>query len=316
MNKVTTLKISPSPCCCPSKGPGPAALIVKQSRGTDITRNTVTISEGTALVGTNSPALKQDAEGPLRRKKIKKFACEKGAVTNAEFGKFVEDTGYKTEAERLGWSFVFFSHIAPELGLTRGVVGTEWWRSVDGANWRMPNGSDTASATPDHPVVQVSWNDATAYANWAGGRLPTETEWEHAARGGLEDVKYPWGDREPNDTNFFPCNIWQGQFPKDNLGKDGYKTTAPSISFDPNGYGLFNMVGNVWEWTRDLFTTSTVSPRTRKADHFAEPRKLLKGGSFLCHASYCTRYRIAARVGNTPDSASTHTGFRVIYAAN
>lgn len=315
MNKIDYQKSS-SPCCCPSKGTGAAESIVRQSRGINLGRNTVTVPGGIALTGTNFPILKQDGEGPLRRQKVKTLACEKGTVTVAEFGKFVEDTSYETEAERLGWSFVFFSDIAADLRLTRGVVGTEWWRSVDGANWRMPNGPLTTPATSDHPVVQISWNDALAYADWAGGRLPTEAEWEHAARGGLQDVKYPWGEREPNETDFFPCNIWQGQFPNNNTNKDGYSTTAPSISFDPNGYGLFNMVGNVWEWTCDPFTTCTVSSRTHKTDHFDEPRKLLKGGSFLCHASYCSRYRIAARTGNTPDSASTHTGFRVTYEAN
>ena len=186
----------------------------------------------------------------------------------------------------------------------------------EGANWRLPNGPYTEPGELDHPVVQVSWNDAKAYAGWAGGRLPTETEWEHAARGGLQDVKYPWGDSDPNDTNFFPCNIWQGQFPQENMCKDGYGTTAPSISFGSNGYGLFNMVGNVWEWTRDPFKIRSVSPRSHKTKFSDGPRKVLKGGSFLCHASYCTRYRIAARTGNTSDSSSTHTGFRVIYAAN
>ena len=315
MRKVNVQKLS-SPCCCPSKKSKSALSLVKQSRGFKIEGNTVIIPEGTALVGTNSPLLTKDMEGPLRRKKVKKFACEKGCVTNAEFSKFVEETGYKTEAEYLGWSFVFFTEIPRHIGLTQGVLGTEWWRRVDGANWRLPNGPYTEPGELDHPVVQVSWNDAKAYAGWAGGRLPTETEWEHAARGGLQDVKYPWGDRDPNDTNFFPCNIWQGQFPQENMCKDGYGTTAPSISFGSNGYGLFNMVGNVWEWTRDPFKIRSVSPRSHKTNFSDGPRKVLKGGSFLCHASYCTRYRIAARTGNTSDSSSTHTGFRVIYAAN
>ena len=172
---------------------------------------------------------------------------------------------------------------------------------------------DFLADRPDHPVVHVSWRDATAYARWIGGRLPSETEWEHAARGGLGDVPFPWGEAEPNDTDHFPCNIWQGQFPKTNTGADGHLDTAPAQSFAPNGYGLFNMVGNVWEWTAEPFRIRSQKKAARQRQAQMKGYKLTKGGSFLCHQSYCYRYRIAARTGNSPDSTTTHTGFRVVW---
>lgn len=313
---ATVVNDPPKPCCTPSRGANAASTAIACVRSVGGSRNAVTVPGGVALVGTDTPFFSQDGEGPMRRKKVKSFDCEIGTVTNEEFARFVADTGYETEAERLNWSFVFYSDVAPSLGQTQGIQGLEWWRRVDGANWRLPNGPGTGPALQDHPVVQVSWNDAVAYATWAGGRLPSETEWEHAARGGLGDVKYPWGDQDPNDTDHFPCNIWQGDFPSRNSCQDGYSTTAPSISFEPNGYGIYNLVGNVWEWTRDPFVMRSASLRKQKNAKAEGPKKVLKGGSFLCHASYCTRYRIAARTGNTPDSASTHTGFRVIYATS
>ena len=151
------------------------------------------------------------------------------AITNATFARFVKETGYVTEAERFGWSFVFFSDVSDAIQETEGVVGTEWWRRVYGAIWRDvwgPGAKDEPQ--PDHPVVHVSWNDANAFARWCGGRLPTEAEWEHAARGGLGDVRFPWGDQEPDDNTFLPCNIWQGRFPDVNTSADGWTTTAPT----------------------------------------------------------------------------------------
>jgi formylglycine-generating enzyme required for sulfatase activity len=193
-------------------------------------------------------------------------------------------------------------------------MNVEWWRRVDGAYWRLVNGPESEpDFHPDHPVVHVSWNDARAYAAWAGGRLPSEVEWERAARGGLGDVRFPWGDREPNDTDFQPCNIWQGVFPRTNTCKDGYATTAPARSFEPNGYGLYNMVGNVWEWTAEPFKLRSLKKTVRSHAANTKGFKLTKGGSFLCHNSYCYRYRIAARTGNSPESSTSHMGFRVVY---
>lgn len=237
------------------------------------------------------------------------------AVTNAAFKAFVEATGYVTEAERFGWSFVFWAQVPDTVGPTQGVVDVEWWRRVDEANWRDINGPGTMEEAwhPDHPVVQVSWNDAQAYAKWAGGRLPTEAEWEHAARGGLGDVRFPWGNAEPDDTGHTPCNIWQGRFPDVNTGQDGYLTTAPAQSFEPNGYGLYNLAGNVWEWTADAFRIASLKKSVKTRLAAMRGYKLSKGGSFLCHKSYCYRYRIAARSGTSPDSATTHHGFRVVW---
>ena len=217
-------------CCSPTRDKGPSALGPATSvAGTPFyPLPTSGIPGGAAMKGTAKPLIAIDGEGPLRRKKIKPFRITQTTITNEAFERFVADTGYETEAERIGWSFVFYSDIAPGLRETQGVVGTEWWRKVDGATWRAPNGPDTPRFGPDHPVVQVSWSDATAYTRWCGGRLPTEAEWEHAARGGLGDVRYPWGDSEPDDTSHTPCNIWQGSFPAKNTCVDGFAHTAPA----------------------------------------------------------------------------------------
>lgn len=273
------------------------------------------IPGGTGLIGTDRPQLPIDGEGPLRRRKVAPFRIGTGAVTNAEFAQFVEETGHVTEAERFGWSFVFWAQVPESVGATQAVAEVQWWRRVDGANWRDVNGPGTAAEAwhPDHPVVHVSWNDARAFASWAGGRLPSEAEWEHAARGGLGDVPFPWGDAEPDDNGFQPCNIWQGKFPDVNTARDGYATTAPARSFAPNGHGLYNLVGNVWEWTGDPFKVASLKREARAFMAARKGYKLSKGGSFLCHKSYCYRYRIAARSGNSPDSTTTHQGFRMVW---
>ncbi|MEQ3624784.1 MAG: formylglycine-generating enzyme family protein [Celeribacter sp.] len=274
----------------------------------------VRIAGGAALVGTAAPRLFEDGESPPRRVTLKPYLLTETTVTNADFAKFIDATGYRTEAERFGWSFVFWAQVPGHIEATAGVQGIEWWRRVDGADWRNINGPDTDDAWhADHPVVHVSWNDARAFAHWAGGRLPSEAEWEHAARGGLGDVPYPWGEADPDDQEFQPCNIWQGRFPSRNLGLDGYVTTAPARSFEPNGYGFYNMVGNVWEWTAEPFRIRSVKRAVRERMAQMKGYKLSKGGSFLCHQSYCWRYRIPARTGNSPDSTTTHTGFRLAF---
>lgn len=192
--------------------------------------------------------------------------------------------------------------------------GANWWRQVFGANWKMINGPGSEdTCLGNHPVVHVSHNDALAFANWANGRLPIEAEWEHAARGGKGDVLFPWGDQEPDDEHFLPCNIWQGNFPHYNTGADGYDATAPVDAFEPNGYGLYNMVGNAWEWTAGPYTARAQNAKARKHAAAMKGSMVLKGGSFMCHKSYCFRYRIAARSGNTPDSTTSHMGFRIAY---
>jgi len=306
-----------SGCCTPSAGtePVPPEIEVARSAMPRADAGAVDIPGGKALLGTRRPLIPDDGEGPLRRKRVVPLRMGATAVTNAEFADFVADTGFVTEAERIGWSFVFHTQIAAGLEDTDGVPALEWWRRVDGSNWRNVDGAggDAARDLPDHPVVHVSWNDAQAYARWAGGRLPTEAEWEHAARGGLGDVLFPWGDAEPDDTTHFPCNIWQGRFPHDNLSLDGHLFTAPAQSYTPNGYGLYNMVGNVWEWTAEPFVVRSLRRTARTCHRSSRGYRLLKGGSHLCHKSYCFRYRIAARSGNSPDSATTHQGFRVVW---
>lgn len=275
----------------------------------------VRIPSGRSLIGTRRPEIPDDGEDPIRNTRVKPFRIGATTVTNAQFAEFISETGYITEAERFGWSFVFWMQVPEGLGPTLGVRDVEWWRRVDGANWRDINGPGTMEAVwrPEHPVVHISWNDAQAYAKWSGGRLPTEAEWEHAARGGLGDVRFPWGDRAPDDTGFHPCNIWQGDFPKTNSVKDGFVTTAPAKHYEPNGYGLYNVVGNVWEWTADAYRIKSLKKHVRQRLATMKGYKLSKGGSFLCHASYCYRYRIAARSGTSPDSTTTHQGFRVVW---
>ena len=302
-------------CCTPSAqrvAPTTVATVTPADAPPEI--GVVAIPGGAALLGTDFPVLTEDEESPCRTKTLKPFHMMRTTVTNAMFAAFVEDTSYITEAEKYGWSFVFYSDVADSVPETEGVVGTTWWRKVDGADWRLINGPGSEDAFhDDHPVTQVSWRDARAFAKWAGGRLPSEAEWEHAARGGLQDAPFPWGTVEPDDTDHFPCNIWQGGFPQKNTGRDGYLTTAPARSFDPNGYGLFNMCGNVWEWTADPMKLRSLSKRTKERTRGLKGAKVLKGGSFLCHKSYCFRYRIPARTFNTPDTTTTHQGFRLVF---
>lgn len=303
-------------CCTPARA---GSLTLTQAEfersGGRSYAEIVEIPGGTATVGTRSPQIPDDGEGPIRRVVIKPFRMAVTTVTNQEFRAFVEATGYVTEAERFGWSFVFWSEVPMSVGPTQAVSEVEWWRRVDGACWFAPNGPETEhDCQPDHPVVHISWNDARAYASWVGGRLPTEVEWEHAARAGQGDVRFPWGNAEPNDTDITPCNIWQGDFPKVNTAADGFVTTAPARSFEPNPWGLYNLVGNVWEWTADPYRVRSLKRAVKDRLSGMKGYKLSKGGSFLCHRSYCYRYRIAARSGTSPDSATTHHGFRVVWS--
>lgn len=276
----------------------------------------IRLEGGTFLMGTNSDeGFPSDGEGPVREVTLDAFMISPYAVTNAEFQAFVQATGYITEAERFGWSFVFHL-LAPEhIKQTEPEVPvqTPWWLAVKGAYWAAPEGPGThIEERMNHPVVHVSWNDAEAYCKWAGVRLPTEAEWEFAARGGLVQKTYPWGDLLKQDGKHH-CNIWQGKFPVKNNASDGYVGTAPVDAFEPNGYGLYNVSGNVWEWCADWFTpryhidTSPMNPRYEKKTS----SRSMRGGSYLCHKSYCNRYRVAARSSNTPDSSTGNCGFRI-----
>lgn len=304
-------------CCAPTRTPGTGEANFQPMPPVDPAPeafDAISVPGGKALLGTDAPLIPDDGESPLRTKTIKPFRIMQTAVSNAQFAKFIEQTGYVTEAERFGWSFVFYSDVPKTIAKTQAVAGIEWWRKVESATWRDVHGPGTEDTWyPDHPVVQVSWNDALVFARWCGGRLPTELEWEHAARGGLGDVRYPWGANEPEEANFLPCNIWQGRFPEKNTGADGWVGTAPVRAYQPNGYGLYNIIGNVWEWTADAYRVKSLKKRVRQKLDGMKGFKVLKGGSFLCHRSYCYRYRIAARTGNSPDTTTPHQGFRVAW---
>ena len=197
---------------------------------------------------------------------------------------------------------------------TQAVAQAPWWRKVERADWLHPEGQhSTVDARPDNPVVHISWNDAVAYAGWADKRLATEAEWERAARGGLERAVFPWGDElEPDGEH--RMNVWQGDFPHHNSMADGYLGSAPVRSYPPNVFGLYDMTGNVWEWTADRFH-STFRSRDRRRNPLGPPRgsgRVQKGGSYLCHHSYCRRYRVAARQSSTPDSSTGNVGFRCV----
>lgn len=283
----------------------------------DQKRDAVAFEASESWLGTDDPVIPTDGEGPRRKASLADFSIDRYAVSVKRFARFAETTGYKTEAEHLGWSYVFRALIDDPARID--VIGranrTDWWWGVNGASWRDPTGNGE-SAQPDHPVTHISWHDATAFAEWAGGRLPSELEWEHAARGGTANIRYPWGNEEPDDETVF-CNIWQGRFPDVNTVRDGYVGTAPVDAFEPNAAGLYNMAGNVWEWTADRFRVRSLKAAAKKRNALAlqHGERIVKGGSFLCHASYCWRYRIAARSGRPPDSSSSNSGFRLVYAA-
>lgn len=303
--------------CCP---PHSAAQPPRQARPAPLpgqrrdVASIVRVPGGASFVGTDSPELLLDGEGPRRRVMLRPFRIDAHQVTNRRFAAFVADTGYCTEAERFGWSYVFHAFVDPALEV-RSPEGTPWWRVVPGAFWAAPEGPGSGIATRlDHPAVHIAWNDAAAFAAWAGGRLPSEAEWEHAARGGDDGARFPWGQEEPTERRLF-CNIWQGDFPRHDIAADGFAGTAPVDSFAPNAFGLFNACGNAWEWCADPFRIRSLSgaAKRRNSQAVAERERVMKGGSYLCHISYCYRYRIAARAGRSPDTSAGHAGFRLAY---
>jgi len=253
-----------------------------------------------------------DGEGPLHEVILGAFAIDRHAVTNDAFSSFVDATGHVSDAERDGWSFVFGGFLSDDFPDTRAVVGAEWWRQVFGADWRHPEGPRTSIADRmDHPVVHVSWIDAQAYCAWSGTRLPTEAEWEYAARAGSR-TPFPWGDElEPNGEH--RMNVFQGGFPTENACADGFAGTAPVDAFSPNGFGLYNMTGNVWEWCEDWYDARFYarSPRSGPRGPDIGTHRVMRGGSYLCHHSYCRRYRVSARQGSEPASSTGNVGFRV-----
>ncbi len=294
------------------------ASIPRPDSQADHLRPMVSLPGGTFLMGTDYPhGFPEDGEGPVRSVALSPFQIDTFPVTNEDFTAFVAATGYCTEAERFGWSFVFWAHI-PEDRFTDLVEDTvaaaPWWCKVPGAYWREPEGRDShLEHRQRHPVVHVSWNDAHAYAAWASKSLPTEAQWEYAARSGLAQKLYPWGDELTPDGKH-RCNIWQGIFPVEDTAEDGYAGSCPVDSFPPNGFGLYSVTGNVWEWCADWFHASFNAGTVLKdpAGPASGQSKVMKGGSFLCHASYCNRYRVAARTSNTPDSSASNIGFRCV----
>ena len=311
------------PCCTPQRDPaaaalGPSGRAAPASTGEAPPVAWIALAGGTFTMGTDSPeGFAADGEGPSRRVTLRPFRVAPTAVTNRSFAAFVRATRYITEAERLGSSFVFHLQLPRALRETSPApAGLPWWRAVDHACWQRPEGPGSqVHARPDHPVVHVSWNDAMAYCAWADARLPTEAEWECAARGGLEGARYAWGD-EKMPQGQAQCNIWQGHFP-DGPAHDWQPGPMRVDAFAPNGFGLYNCCGNVWEWCADAFSahyhreTPNVDPRGRGDDADDRGPRSMRGGSFLCHDSYCNRYRLAARSASPPASAASNIGFRV-----
>jgi formylglycine-generating enzyme required for sulfatase activity len=277
-------------------------------------------------------------EKPAHRVRVHGFWMDETEVTNAQFRAFVNATGYVTTAERPPALPAEVRKPAPEFLVPGSVVFTmprgpaplddpsQWWRWTPGASWRTPGGpGSTLEGKDDHPVVQVSWDDAVAYAKWAGKRLPTEAEWEFAARGGLERTRFLWGDEPISPKR---ANTWQGRFPDSNSVADGYETTNPVRAFAPNGYGLYGMAGNVWEWCADLYRSDAyradasrgVAVNPNGPETSFDPRnptvatRVQRGGSFLCDDTYCSSYRVAARMATSPDTGLSHAGFRCVRA--
>jgi formylglycine-generating enzyme len=279
----------------------------------------ILVEGGEFMMGNaGSYAYPDDGEGPVRKVWLDPFEIDSCAVSNADFQRFVEETGHVSEAERYGWSFVFAGLLPDDFAPTRGVAHAPWWRQVEEADWRRPEGPQSdLEGRMDHPVVHVSWTDAQPFCEWAGKRLPTEAEWERAARGGLEGKVFPWGDElEPGGEQ--RMNVWQGAFPRENTLADGFYGTSPVDAFPPNGLGLRNSTGNVWEWCSDWFSPDfhTRDRRTNPQGPRRGTHRCMRGGSYLCHHSYCRRYRVAARSSMEPESTTGNTGFRCVRDAD
>jgi formylglycine-generating enzyme required for sulfatase activity len=257
-----------------------------------------------------------DGEGPVREVRVAPYLVDETAVTNAQFAQFVKATGWTTTAEELGTSMVFHLAYTGEPRHVRGrPATTPWWLLVEGADWRRPEGPGSdVTRRQNHPVVHVSHLDALAYAAWAGKRLPTEAEWEVAARGGLAGARYVWGD-EFRPRGKWMANTFTGDFPVRSTAENGFHTTAPVKSFRPNGYGLWQMAGNTWEWCADWFSAEHPVPGAdgvidAPAGPASGATRVMRGGSYLCHDSYCNRYRVAGRSSAAPDSTSGNLGIR------
>jgi sulfatase modifying factor 1 len=311
------------PCCAPSDEsrrreagrPAAAAPGASAAGAALVAADLVALEGGEFTMGTDGGyGYPIDGEGPAHPVALSPFAISRHAVSNRQFAAFVAATGHRTEAERYGASFVFFGFLAADSPPSQPVPSAPWWRQVEGADWSRPEGPGSGwEERPDHPVVHVSWEDARAFCSWSDTRLPSEAEWEYAARGGLAGCRFPWGEElEPGGEH--RMNVWQGAFPDEDTGADGYRGTAPVDAFPPNGFGLRNLTGNVWEWTTDRFDRNyyAESPREDPRRRGDEGPVAMRGGSYLCHASYCNRYRVDARSSSPADATTGNLGFRVV----
>ncbi|MBT9382302.1 formylglycine-generating enzyme family protein [Pseudooceanicola sp. CBS1P-1] len=313
--------------CCGAKREGPkgrdagfleAALAVPRAAPEvqqALKAELVKIPGGIFEMGTRKSTFPEDLDSPRRKVKVSPFRIGATTVTNAQYARFVAETGYRTVAEQEGWSYVFHILLADPAQYPVSPPGLRWWRQVHGAFWAAPEGpgSSWQDGRADHPVAQMCWYDALAYVTWAGLRLPREAEWERAARGGKARLKFPWGNALVPETGF-AMNTWQGNFPDENSAEDGFVGTAPARSYAPNGYGLYNCTGNVWEWVADYYGPRTppgALPEVDPAGPAEGQARIQRGGSFLCHVSYCDRYHVHSRTRNDPDSATSNAGFRV-----
>lgn len=344
-DKVAELKDSAHSCMAvpPRFGTGDSSVSGVVASGDTSVAGMVLIKGGTFDMGGDNNQASSD-EYPKHKVKLDAFYMDQNEVTNAQFKKFVDATGYISTSERkpdweelkksvppgtpkpadsllVAASLVFKPSKGPvDLGNY-----AQWWNWVKGADWKHPEGpSSNLNGKENYPVVQVSWDDAMAYCKWAGKRLPTEAEWEFAARGGLTDNIYPWGNEHVN-AGKPKANSWEGKFPYFNEQKDGYVTLAPVRSYAANGYGLYDMAGNVWEWCKDWYDynyyktlegTTTVNPtgpsKSFDPEETFTPKRSLRGGSFLCNDAYCSGYRVARRMKSSPDTGLEHTGFRCV----
>ncbi|TCD46775.1 formylglycine-generating enzyme family protein [Streptococcus sp. X16XC17] len=288
----------------------------------------ILIKGGRFLMGTNDHlGFQDDLEGPTTEVHVADFYMDKTTVTNRDFLTFFQDTGYVTDAERFGFSYVFHLLLSDEQKKARLAAGSTWWYEVADASWRMPEGPGSSIAEcMDHPVVHVSYHDAYHYAKWAGKRLPLESEWEYACRGGKEGLIFPWGNELTQD-NQFHANTWQGDFPIKNSADDGFIGTAPAKWYEPNGYGLYQMIENVWEWCLNSGRIPLQEFATKSSQEFiqesqeiipshADSLRALREGVYLCHISSCARYRNAGRNSNTALSSTSNTGFRCVRDVN
>lgn len=318
---------APKTSCCEACTCTPPAPALPQTASVmePVIQDMVWIVGGNFLMGSDKFYRE---ERPVRPASVDGFWIDPHPVTNAQFEAFVDATGYVTVSERAP-DPALYPDADPDLLVPGSLVFTKpdgpvglrdyraWWAYVPGACWRHPTGPESRiSGLEDHPVVHVTYEDAAAYAEWADKALPTEAEWEFAARGGLEGATYPWGDEFMADGRHL-ANTWQGRFPFENLAEDGFERTSPVAFYPPNGYGLYDMVGNVWEWTMTPYDNSPVAteqkscclPTGEAAKSF---RLVVKGGSHLCAPNYCLRFRPAARQGQTLDTSTSHIGFRCI----